>query len=65
MAMADKSAKAKKKATRSTLEAGVFTLASPRAIALSLKRSALASKLDRAKHQLRAVFEEGAASHLW
>jgi hypothetical protein len=77
------------------LEPGVFTLASPHAIALSLKRSALASqrrkatpyrsalsmltfyvnragrglsaarrrKLERAKHELRAVFGEGAGSH--
>jgi hypothetical protein len=72
----------------------VFTLASPRAIALSLKRSALASrrrktnpyrsalsmltfyvnragsglsaarrrKLERAKHELRAVFGKDASS---
>jgi Protein of unknown function (DUF3175) len=76
------------------LQSGVFTLASPRAIALSLKRSALAShrrkanpyrsalsmltfyvnragrslsaarrrKLERAKHELRAVFGEGTNS---
>jgi Protein of unknown function (DUF3175) len=77
------------------LQSGVFTLASPRAIAVSLKRSALAShrrkanpyrsalsmltfyvnragrslsaarrrKLERAKHELRAVFGEGAGPH--
>jgi hypothetical protein len=76
------------------LKSGVFTLASPRAIALSLKRSALASsrrktnpyrsalsmltfyvnraggslsaarrrKLERAKHELRAVFGKDASS---
>jgi hypothetical protein len=76
------------------LKSGVFTLASPHAIALSLKRSALASrrrkanayrsalsmltfyvnragrtlpaarrrKLERAKHELRAVFGKGPSS---
>jgi hypothetical protein len=77
------------------LERGVFTLASPRAIALSLKRSALESRrrkaapyrsalsmltfyvnragrslsaarrrtLERAKRELRAVFDKGANSN--